>query len=282
MRLIPAILATCLALPAAAQEEPPTADTVVATVDGVDITLGQMIVARAELPQQYQQLPDDVLFGGVLDQLIQQQLLANTMEEGALPQRVRIALENEERLLRAGEVVQQMVDAALTDENIQAFYDENVGGAEPATEYNASHILVATLEEAEAVLERLAAEEAFADLAVELSQDPGSGSNGGSLGWFGAGMMVEPFENAVIALEVGDVSDPVETQFGFHIITLNETRDVTPPALEDIRAEIEGAIRDETIQSTLAELSEAAEITRPEDGAFDPAILMELRLLRDE
>jgi len=191
-------------------------------------------------------------------------------------------LENEERLLRAGEVVQQMVDAALTDENIQAFYDENVGGAEPATEYNASHILVATLEEAEAVLERLAAEEAFADLAVELSQDPGSGTNGGSLGWFGAGMMVEPFEIAVMALEVGAVSDPVETQFGFHIITLNETRDVTPPALEDIRAEIEGAIRDETIQSTLAELSEAAEITRPEDGAFDPAILMELRLLRDE
>lgn len=281
MRLIPAILATCLALPAAAQEEP-TADTVVATVDGVDITLGQMIVARAELPQQYQQLPDDVLFSGVLDQLVQQQLLANTMEEGDTPQRVRIALENEERLLRAGEVVQQLVDAALTDENIQAFYDENVGSAEPATEFNASHILVATLEEAEAVLERLAAEEAFADLAVELSQDPGSGSNGGSLGWFGEGMMVEPFEAAVLELEVGAVSAPVETQFGFHIIILNETRDVTPPALEDIRAEIEGAIRDETIQSTLAELTEAAEIIRPEDGAFDPAVLMELRLLRDE
>lgn len=265
-----------LAMPAMAQD----ADDVVATVNGQDITLGQMIIARAELPQQYQQLPDDVLWTGVLDQLIQQQVLADTMT-GDEPKRVRIALENERRLLMAGEVVQGIVDAAVNDDTIQAFYDENVGNVEAATEYNASHILVPTIEEAQAVLERLEGGETFADLAVELSQDPGSGANGGSLGWFGAGMMVAPFEAAVVALQVGDVSEPVETQFGFHIITLNEQRDQAAPELDAVRNEIEGAIREQAIQAALTELTEAAEITRAEEGAFDPALLIDLSILRD-
>ncbi len=269
-----------LALPAAAQDEP-NAATVVATVNGTDITLGQMIIARAELPQQYQQLPPNVLWDGVLDQLIQQQVLADTLE-GPDPTRLRLALENERRLLMAGEVVQGIVDEAVTDASIQAFYDENIGGTEGGIEFNASHILVSTLEEAEAALERLAAGEEFAALATELSQDPGSGANGGSLGWFGPGMMVAPFEAAVTELEAGAISEPVETQFGFHIITLNETRDQQPPELEAVRADIEGAIREQAIQTRLAELTASAEITRSEPDTIDPALLTELRLLRDE
>ena len=273
-------LCSALALPAVAQDQPGP-DTVVATVNGHAITLGQMINARAGLPPQYQQLPDEVLFSGVLDQLIQQQVLADTME-GEPPLRVRIALENEERLLLAGEVVQSIVEEAVTDESVQAFYDENVASADAATEYNASHILVATLEEAEAALERLAAGEEFAALATELSQDPGAGANGGSLGWVGEGMLVAPFEAAVMALEVGAVSEPVETQFGFHIITLNDTREQEAPPLDAIRADIEGAIREQAIQDRLAELTEAAEIVMPEEGAFDPALLTDLSILRGE
>lgn len=273
-------LGLTIALPAVAQEEP-TADTVIATVNGAEITLGQMIIARAELPQQYQQLANDVLFEGVLDQLIQQQVLADTLE-GPDPTRLRIALENERRLLMAGEVVQGIVDEAVTDEAIQAFYDENVGADEGGMEYNASHILVSTIEEANAALERLAAGEEFAALATELSQDPGSGANGGSLGWFGPGMMVAAFEEAVVALEAGAISEPVETQFGFHIITLNESREQQPPELEAVRADIEGAIREQAIQARLAELTAEADITRPEPDSIDPALLIELRLLRDE
>jgi len=273
-------LCFALALPASAQETP-SADDVVATVNGVDITLGQMIIARAELPPQYQQLEDDVIFEGVLDQLIQQQVLVATLE-GPDPTRVRVALENERRLLLACEVVQGIVTEAVTDEAVQAFYDENVGSVEPAVEYNASHILVETIEEAQSVLTRLEEGETFEDLAMELSTDPGSGANGGSLGWFGAGMMVEPFETAVTGLEVGETSEPVETQFGFHIITLIETRDQEAPALEAVRAEIEAALREEAIQGRLTELTEAADIVRPEEAEFDPALLLELRVLRDE
>lgn len=281
MLKITTALGLCMALaaPVAAQDAP-TADTVVATVNGVDITLGQMIVARAGLPQQYQQLPAEVLFDGVLDQLVQQQILAGTVEEE--PRRVAIAIENERRLLMAGEVVQEITDAAITDEAVQAAYDEAFATEEPIQEYNASHILVDTMDEAEAVLERIAAGEAFSDLAMELSTDPGSGANGGNLGWFGPGMMVAPFEQGVMALEVGEVSEIIETQFGFHVILLNDSREQEPPALDTIRADIESSLRETAIQERLAELTEAADIVRPEEGDFDPTLLTDLSLLSDE
>lgn len=285
--LTASLLALGLATPLAAQEaaeetstEAVTAETVVATVNGAEITLGQMIIARSQLPPQYQELPDDVLFTGVLDQLIQQQVLAETIE--GEPRRVTIALENERRLLLAGEVVQSIVDAEVTDEAIRNAYDAIFEGSEGGLEYNAAHILVATMEEAEAVLARLEEGEEFAALAQELSTDVGSGANGGDLGWFGEGMMVAPFEEAVKELEVGGVSAPVETQFGYHIITLNETREQAPPPLDAVRGEIEGQVREEAIQNALTELTDAADITRPEEGAFDPAVLIDLSLLRDE
>ncbi len=274
-------LTTALAAPALvwAQEEV-TADTVVATVDGAPITLGEMIIARAQLPQQYQQLPDDVLFGGVLDQLIQQQVLAATLEE--TPRRVEISLDVERRTLMAGEVVQGIVDSAVTEEAARALYDESFSSTEPAMEFNAAHILVPTLEDAQAVLTRLDEGEEFADLATELSTDPGSGSRGGDLGWFGPGMMVAPFEEAVMSLEADETSAPVETQFGFHIIRLLETREQAAPAFEDVRGELETRLREEAIQASLSELTEAATVERPEDGAFDPAILMQLEILSAE
>lgn len=257
----------------------PGPSTVVATVNGAEITLGQMIIARNQLPPQYQQLPDEVLFEGVMDQLIQQQVLADSLE--AEPTRVTIAVENERRALLAGEVINSIVETALTEEAIQQVYNELVVDIGPVQEFNASHILVGTLEEAEAVLERIGAGEAFADLARELSTDMGSGANGGSLGWFAPGMMVAPFEEAVKALEVGALSEPVETQFGWHVITLNETREKEPPALDEVRAELESEVRNGAIEDRLAELLDAAEIVRPEAGAFDPAILRDLDLIAD-
>lgn len=272
-------LCAALASPLAAQEEP-SASTVVATVNGTEITLGQLIIARSQLPPQYQQLPDDVLFNGVLDQLVQQQLLADTIE--VEPLRVTISVENERRLLLAGEAVQAATEAAVTDEAIQAAYDEAFAETEAALEYNAAHILVATAEEAQAILDRLAEGEEFGALAQELSTDVGSGANGGDLGWFGLGMMVPPFEAAVVAAEVSVVTDPVETQFGFHLILVNETREQAPPPLDAVREDIAAALREEAIQGRLAELTEAAEIALPEEGDFDPAILIDLSILRDE
>ncbi|MEO9863986.1 peptidylprolyl isomerase, partial [Yoonia sp.] len=199
-----AALIAALAAPVAAQET--TADTVIATVGETEITLGEMIIARAQLPQQYQSLPADVLFEGVLEQLIQQQLLADAVETA--PARVDYALRNERRSLLAGEEIDALSVASMTDEAVQAAYDAKYENAESETEFNAAHLLVETLEEAEAAKARIDAGEEFGEVAKEVSTGP-SGPNGGNLGWFGAGQMVTPFEDAVMAMEVGGVSDPV-------------------------------------------------------------------------
>lgn len=255
-----------------------TKDTVVATVGGHEITLGEMIITRAQLPQQYQQLPADVLFQGVLDQLIQQQLLADSLE--STPSRVAIALKNQERTLKAGEAVDAIATQALSDDAIQAAYDAHIADSEAVTEYNASHILLETEEEAIAAKARIDAGAEFADVARELSTGP-TGPNGGNLGWFSAGMMVPEFEEAVIALEPGQVSDPVQTQFGWHVMTLLETRVQDVPSLDDMREEIAGQLQEAAVTVALETLTEAADITRPEEGAFDPAVLADLSLLED-
>ncbi|MEM1065970.1 MAG: peptidylprolyl isomerase [Pseudomonadota bacterium] len=272
--LAAAAIAAMLAAPVFAQDEV-TADTVVATVNGTDITVGHMIALRARLPQQYQQLPDDVLFNGILDQIVQQAVIGQTQE--ALSKSNTLTLENERRALLANQVVDEVVAGATTDEAIQAAYDEAYGGAEPETEYNASHILVETEDEAAALVTELEGGADFATLAQENSTGP-SGPNGGELGWFGPGMMVPEFEQAVVALEAGQVSAPVQTQFGWHVIKLNELRQKEAPALDDVRQELEGQVQRAAVDARIAELTEAAEITRVEPGEVDPSVLRELAI----
>lgn len=252
------------------------ADTVIATVGETDITLGQMIITRAQLPQQYAQLPDEVLFQGVLDQLIQQQLLADAM--GKAPARVEYALQNERRTLLAGELINKISSEAVTDEAIQAAYDARFADATPTTEYNASHLLVETEEEAIAAKARVEAGEEFADVARDVSTGP-TGPNGGNLGWFSEGQMVPAFEAAVVSMEVDGLSDPVQTQFGWHVITLNESHDSSLPSLDSVRQELAGEIQEAAVQELLAELEEANPVERPDADAFDPALISNLDLI---
>lgn len=259
-----------LAFPAVAQDSP-SIDTVVATVNGTDITLGHMIIARASLPQQYQQLPDEVLFNGILDQLVQQAALADTYD-GDLPARVRLSLENETRSLTAGEVIERNMAMPLSEEDVAAAYDEQYANAEAGDEYNASHILVETEEEAKSIKEELDGGADFAALAREKSTGP-SGPGGGSLGWFGPGMMVPSFEAAVVELEPGAISNPVQTQFGWHVIKLNETRKTEAPSLESVREELELQLRQTRVQTAIEDVTAAATVDRAGAEGLDPALL---------
>ncbi len=263
-------LAAAVALPVAAQDEPGV-DTVVATVNDTEITLGHMLVARATLPQQYQQLPDDVLFKGILDQLVQQTALADSFT-GELPPRVTLSIENETRSLTAGEAIEGVMAEDVSDEELQAAYDAQYKDAEPEQEFNASHILVETKEEADAIKSELDGGADFAEVAKEKSTGP-SGPGGGSLGWFGPGMMVPAFEEAVAGMEAGSVSDPVETQFGWHVIKLNETRTAEAPALEDVREELETQVRQTKVQTAIEIITEAAEVDRSAAEGIDPTVL---------
>jgi peptidyl-prolyl cis-trans isomerase C len=265
-----ALTAFALAGPAAAQDAP-ALDTVVATVNGDAITLGHMVAARSSLPQQYQQLPDDVLFNALLDQLVQQTLLSQTQD--ALSGMAEMALENERRMLGAAQAIEGIVGESVTEEALQAAYEARYADAEPGTEYNASHILVETQELAQQLIEELEGGADFAALAEEHSTGP-SGPSGGSLGWFGEGAMVEPFQNAVQEMEPGSVrSEPVQTQFGWHVIRLNETRPAEAPALDEVRGELAEEIRQAAVEDRLQALSDAAEIDRSGAESLDPSAL---------
>ena len=267
--------AACLCLISASLSAQQASD-VVATVGDTEITLGEMIITRAQLPPQYAQFPEEVLFEGTLDQLIQQQLLADAA--GDEPARVTYALVNERRSLLAGEVVNDLTQEAVTDEALQEAYAAATDGVELQTEWNASHLLVATEEEAATAKARVEAGEEFADVARDVSTGP-TGPSGGLLGWFSAGMMVPEFEQAVAAMEPGGLSDPVQTQFGWHIVRLNETRTQELPGLDEMRSELAATLREQAITAKLAELEAETEVVRPEDGAFDPSILTNLDLL---
>lgn len=271
-------LAALLAIPVGAGAEP-DADTVVARVNGEEITLGHVIIARATLPQQYQQIPSEVLMDAIIDQLIQQTALKQS-RTGDVPRQVELSLENERRSLLAAEVLEQVMADAATDEAVKAAYDEKYGDGFGDDEFNASHILVESEEEAKAIRAELEAGADFAELAKEKSTGP-SGPNGGNLGWFQAGAMVPEFEAVVLALEPGQISDPVQTQFGWHVVTLNEKRKSAAPDIEAVREELAAQIRTDAVEAKVEELTAAATVERPEVEGLDPAMIEDLDLVRN-
>lgn len=277
LRKLPAFaFAAMMAFPAAAQDAP-TADTIVATVNGTDIKLGHMIVARATLPEQYQQLPDEVLYTGILDQLIQQTALLQSLTIEP-PKRVALSLENERRSLLAAEAVEIVLQEALTEDAIQEVYDTQFSQLDGGEEYNASHILVETEAEAAEIKAALDDGGDFAETAKEKSTGP-SGPSGGSLGWFGPGMMVPAFEAAVVEMQVGDLSDPVQTEFGWHIVKLNDKRTKPAPTLEEARAEIEQQIQRDAVEEKVAAVTDAADVDRSAGDALDPALIKNMDLI---
>ena len=127
--------------------------------------------------------------------------------------------------------------SAVSDADVQAEYDKFVA-ANGGKEYRARHILVETQAQAEAILASLKKGGKFEDIAKKQSKDPGSGANGGDLDWAAAGNYVKEFSDAMVALNKGQVSGPVQSQFGFHIIRLDDVREAQLPALADVKPQI--------------------------------------------
>ena len=270
-----AALSLSVATSAVAQDV--TADTVVARVGETEITVGELIIARSMLPAQYGQFPNEVLFAGLVDQLVQQQLLADVLDEE--PASVRYTLSNERRGLLAAEVVNDIYATAVTPEALQQAFDERFADAPEVPEFRASHLLVETEEEAIAARARIEDGEDFAEVARDVSIDPSAAQNGGDLGWFGAGAMVSEFEDAILALETGEISEPFESQFGWHVATLIEERVQPQPEFDQIAPQLANELQEAAVIAYLDELTAAAEIERPEEGAFDPNIIDQIDLL---
>ncbi len=270
-------LTAVMALPLAAETKP-DAGTVLATVNGDEITLGHVVATVAALPQQYQQIEDDVLYDFVLEQLIQQQLLGQQQEE--LTQQNALTLDNETRSLLAVQTVNALTNDVVTDEAVQAAYDAQFAEFEGEDEFDASHILVESEDEAKALKAQLDDGADFAEMAREHSTGP-SGPNGGALGWFGKGQMVPEFENAVLGLEKGQISEPVQTQFGWHLVILNDKRKSEAPALEAVRDELAQTIQQEAIQARIDELTQQAQIERAALEGAGPEVIRQLDLIQE-
>jgi peptidyl-prolyl cis-trans isomerase C len=248
-----------------------TAETVIATVGGYDLTLGELISVRQALPQQYQALPPEVLAEGLTTQLINQTILAVRAQQQGLEDRadIQARIRNERNSALADAYMREEMQARLTPEMIEQAYQERYvepqtgEGAEPVEEVRAAHILVDSREKAAEIKAEYEAGTPFAELAQKYGTD-GTKDRGGDLGYFTKADMVPEFADAAFAMEIGTVSDPVESPFGWHLIQLNDRRDRPVPPLEEVRDTLLEDLAQETQQAILAEARESLTVTRPE------------------
>lgn len=258
-------------------EDAPTRETVVVTVNGTDITLGHVLSLASRLPDQYLGIEDKDLYAGIVDQLVQQQLLSTLITEESTE--LRLAGENEKRALFATEAIEGIYSTALTEDAINAQYEVLYNDTAPIQEYKASHILVKTEDEAKGLVEMLNGGGDFTELAKEKSTGP-SGPQGGDLGWVGLGQFVPEFEAVMVKLNTGQVSAPVKTQFGWHVIKLDETRNKPLPTLEEVRDEIVEVLKSAALEKRISELETSAKIDRKENE-IDPSNVKRFELLQD-
>lgn len=248
----------------AAAEPAVDADPLVAVVNGVELRRSAVIQAFQNLPPQFQQLPPEMLINFVVDQLIAGELIAEqAYAEGldADPE-VQAEVDRAERQILQQVWLQHQIEAAQTDENLQQAYAEHLASNPPQEEVSARHILVGSEEEAQAIIDQLDAGGDFATLATENSTDPGSGPNGGDLGWFTHDQMVTPFADAAFALQPGETSSaPVQSDFGWHVIHVDDRRMQAQPTLDEIRPQLQQELTEQVVRDRVDALRAAADIT---------------------
>lgn len=244
-----------------AQDQDSNPDEVVARVDGTPITRGQLDLAEDELGPDLAQLPSETRDEVVLQYVVELTLLAEAAREAGLEdtdQYKRLSRYYELRALR-DVFFQEEIRANVTDEAAQQLYDERIGSAEPEAEVRARHILVETEDEAKAIIEQLNDGADFAELAQQESTGP-SAANGGDLGFFSKEQMVTPFAEAAFAMETGEISEPVKTRFGWHVIKVEEKRDREPPKFADIKEQLKSSLIRQQLQTRMTELRDAANV----------------------
>jgi len=229
------------AAPAApAAPTPPDPKTVIATVGGKQITEGDLGLAAEDIGQQLQQVPPDQQRAFLLSVLIDMKVMAEAARDSGLDQsdeyKSRAAFLEEKALRRL--FFTEKIATAVTPESVKAAYDKYVADFKPVEEVHARHILVATEEEAKAVKAELDAGKPFEVEAMAKTTDPSGKNNGGDLGFFSKGQMVPEFETAAFSLEVGKISEPVKSQFGWHIIKVEEKRQSAPQPFEQMQQQL--------------------------------------------
>jgi len=248
----------------------PVSAKVLAKVDGVEITDDDVQVALDDLgPTLPQQIEGPQREAYVLDYLIDLRLVAKKaaaekMGEGAEVAR-RLAYFHDKVMMET--LLGKAAREGATDAAMKQVYDEAAAKQKAEVEISARHILVPTEDEAKAALKRVKAGEDFAKVADEVSKDPGS--KGGDLGWFTQERMVPEFGEAAFKLTKGQISDPVKSQFGWHVIKLEDKRTKPFPPFEDVKSQVAQYVAQKSQTELIMKLREGAKIERTEAPA-DP------------
>jgi peptidyl-prolyl cis-trans isomerase C len=252
-----------LAVPkAAAQAAQP--DKVVAKVQGVEIRESDLAMAEEDMGQQAQQLQGDAKRDALVSYLADVIIVAKAAEAKKVTEQkdfksriafIRNKLAMEMLLVEEGK-------AATTEAAMKKVYEEAVQKAGPEEEVRARHILVPTEDEAKAVLAEIKKGTDFAELAKQKSKDPGAAAEGGDLGYFGKSQMVPEFAEAAFKMNKGDVSDPVKTQFGWHVIKVEDKRTKPAPTFENVKDQIETFVARRAQADYIAKLRSAAKVER--------------------
>ncbi len=238
------------ALPQLARAE----SKVVATIDGKPVTDADLAIAESEIGADMGSMPAAQKKMSLLEFLIDNQLFAEAAEKEKLGQgpdfETRLTYLKRRALREL--YFEKVIKASVSDADARKMYDDQVRLIKPEEEVSARHILVETEDKAKELKEKIKAGGDFVALAKENSKDPGSKEDGGNLGYFGHGQMVPQFEDIVFKLAKGDVSDPVKTQFGWHLVKLEDKRFKQPPAFD--------IVKDRLIQSQLLQKAQQSAV----------------------
>ncbi len=258
-----ALLSALLAIAAGAQaaEENPAAEKSAALVNGVSIPQSRVDFRVKVATTQGGQPDSSELRKAIRDDLINLEVISQNAVKNGLDKQPEIAqqIELAKQQVLAGAFVQDYAKSNPTGEDVLKQDYEALKARVGNKEYKMSHILVATEDEAKAVAKRVKKEK-FAKLAKEKSKDPGSKDNGGDLGWQVPSNFVQPFGEAVAKLNKGQISEPVQTQYGWHVIKLEDTRELKVPTFEEVKPQLEKRRQQESIQKAINELREKAKI----------------------
>jgi peptidyl-prolyl cis-trans isomerase C len=267
------LLATLLAMPLAAhaadapkQPAPqlaPAGDPVVAKINGTVLHLSDVAAAQRRLPQQMQNVPLDTIYPQLLDQLIGNKLVTEAGKSAKLADdaevKSRIAKIQEQVVAQI--YIDRLIGKAVTDDALRVRYQKTLKEQGNKEEVHARHILVTSEEEAKGIITQLDKGGDFGKLATEKSTDKSGSANGGDLGWFSKDMMVPEFAQAAFNLKKGEYTKaPVKTQFGWHVIKLEDRRQAAPPTFEEAKPQLSEQIARETVDAKVKELRSKAKV----------------------
>jgi len=251
------------AKPPAAAQAPK--DPIVATVNGVPVRLSELEVAQQSLPPQYRSMPLQAVFPALLDRLVDSKLVVQEGKKNKVTEdpayKKRLAFVEEQVLQDFW--IQREIAKKVTADKLRQRYEERLKSMPTEEEVHAKHILVATEDEAKALIAELKKGGSFDKLARDKSTDKASGAEGGDLGWFKKSDMVKEFADSAFALKKGELTEiPIKTQFGYHVILLEDRRQAPPPAFEELAEPLKEELARETVTALLDQLRSASKIEK--------------------